>query len=327
MGTREFGLRVVCVVVTEMVCFTAAGFAVEPEAVTVYEGEAVSEWVPPSDTAQALKLDSYPTTSLLMAGTHKDVAAGDTVDVDSTKWLSITVTNDWASKYMFRGLDIHNDSGAYQPSVEFNLKNGLTFGLWTSFASGDRDVIADPVPDVGGNTRRDFDEFDYYASYSCSPLKGIDLEIGWVYYDFPHLNSNWDYHEPYGIVTLSSLPLSPYFGAYYGFPKHENVGLVGNGWNTTFGVSHSVPMGCLPLCGNDPLSLDLSWEIWHQGGQFDLPTGWVAQIFGLTTTIPLGNNLEFTPAIYWQDSLDSLAGEATNDEDEWWTSLSLAYTW
>ena len=252
-------------------------------------------------------------------------------EAGSGSGLSIDVTLDWASKYMFRGFDVYDDSGAWQPSVEVGLwDTGITLGWWASYASSDRNQVlfydyADEAKGegptiIGSTSRRDLDEHDYYAYYNCSPVDGVDMELGWIYYDFIHLDSYSDYHEPYGVITLSCLPLSPYFGAYYGFPKHDSVG--GEGWNTTIGVSHSAEL-CQSFCGQGPMTLDLAADVWYNGGQYNVDTGWSHATFGGSLGIPLSEKLSFSPGVYYQLSME----DTINPEDEWWTVMSLSYSW
>lgn len=275
--------------------------------------ETSSDWV--AESVSAPQAAQAETPNYWMAEGTGEEAAEVVTEEDAASGLSIDLTMDWASKYMFRGFDVYDDSGAWQPSLELGLwDSGITVGWWASYASSDRNQV--PVT----LSRRDLDEHDYYASYSCSPVEGVDMELGWIYYDFIHLDSEYDYHEPYGVLTLSCLPLSPYFGAYYGFPKHDEVG--GEGWNTTLGVSHSADL-CQSFCGQGPLSLDLSAEVWYNGGQYNVDTGWSHAIFGSALNMPLSEKLTFTPGVYYQVSME----DDINDEDEWWTMLSLAYSW
>lgn len=296
--------------------------------------ETTDDWTAAASPAPVAEA---PDTSYWVAeGTGADPAATVVAaDAQSGSKLGIDVSLDWVSKYMFRGFDVHDDSGAFQPSVELSLGDcGLTLGWWASYSSHDRGhtlsyIYPDDIPDavkggevqpIGRISRRDLDEHNYYASYSCSPVDGIDMELGWIYYDFIHLDSTYDYHEPYGVLTLSCLPLSPYFGAYYGFPKHDSVG--GEGWNTTLGVSHSKDL-CQSFCGQGPISLDLAADVWYNGGQYNVDTGWSHATFGGALNIPLSEKLTFSPGLYYQLSME----DTINEEDEWWTTLSLAYSW
>ena len=325
MGTKEFGQGMVCLVVVGLICLSTVGFAVEPSALTVNEEGAVSAWIPPSDTAQNLELAPQPDREVWMADSSAStlLAQADSgsaiapVESSAAEGLSISVTGDWASKYMFRGFDILDDSGAWQPSVDIGLwDTGLHLNWWASYSSHDRGKDLSCTTD-----RHDLDEHDYGIYWEGSIAEYIDVTLGFWYYDFIHLDSDSDFYEWYGVFTLSQLPLSPYFGAYYGHEKHDNTS--GEGWNTTFGVSHAVPLGGLTFCGSDPLALDLAADVWYNGGQYNVDTGWTHATFGGSITIPLAENLEFTPGVHYQLSME----DTVNEEDEWWATLSLAYTW
>jgi len=48
---------------------------------------------------------------------------------------------------------------------------------------------------------------------------------------------------------------------------------------------------------------------------------WSHAVFGVSTDFDLGNNLSFTPAVYYQSSWE----DSVNTEDEAWVSLSMKY--
>jgi len=48
---------------------------------------------------------------------------------------------------------------------------------------------------------------------------------------------------------------------------------------------------------------------------------WSNAVFGISTSFDLGNNLSFTPGLYYQSSWD----DSVNPEDEFWVSLGMAY--
>jgi len=54
-------------------------------------------------------------------------AAEEEAALEPSKPLTITIKGDWVSKYMFRGADVLDDRGAYQPSVDIGLDCGLHF--------------------------------------------------------------------------------------------------------------------------------------------------------------------------------------------------------
>jgi len=48
---------------------------------------------------------------------------------------------------------------------------------------------------------------------------------------------------------------------------------------------------------------------------------WSRANLGVSTSFQMADNLDFTPALYYQISMD----DSVNDEDEVWTSLGLTY--
>jgi hypothetical protein len=244
-------------------------------------------------------------------------------DAEEEKWLSISVSNDWVSKYMFRGFDVLDDRGAWQPSVDLEFGDtGLHFNWWASMAltsRGDEDAVFDSYPS------RDFDEFDYTLYYTRSFCdEFFETETGIIYYDtFGFPKDDLDFWDAYGKVTLAKLPLSPHADFYYSWPVHRSVGW--EGWSTCLGVSHTVELGCLPVFSQDPMELALSADIWYNGGSLvpGVETGWTHAVFGGSLTIPLPHGLSLSPGVWYQESME----DTINPENEWWTTVSLAYEW
>lgn len=349
------GQKFLLMVLVALVSFGTA-FAEAPEQIGLYESNGLDEWIPTSAPLSVEPVAGYtatpdytgytdsqavaysepaaqPDTSLWLAASHEEAAAEMAeAPAEPAKPLEISVSADWVSKYMFRGFDVLDDSGAYQPSVDIGLGCGLHFNWWASYSSHDRgkDLIYEEVEiddDKGEGTvlvpvldRHDLDEHDYTVYWGGDIADCIDVELGFIYYDFIHLDSRADFMEYYGTFTLSDMPLSPYFGAYYGHEKHDDT--LGEGWNTVIGGSHSLPL-CGLTCGGTELTLDLAADVWYNGGQYNVDTGWSHATFGGGVTFPLCENLEFTPGLYYQLSME----DEINDEDEWWATLSLAYTW
>jgi len=176
-------------------------------------------------------------------------------------------------------------------------------------------TLVDPTEGIGMNTTT-----LYYSNSLCDC---VDIETGVTYYDFPDWHTstydNIDWWEWYGTATLSSCPLSPYLTAYYGWPDaHDDGGADLSGWMLTSGVSHSVP-----LCG---LNIDLYSDIWYINGEYGFDPGWSHCTFGASTDIDLCGGLTFTPGIHYQVMIeDDVDDDAVNEDDELWTTLSLAY--
>ncbi|KXK31675.1 MAG: hypothetical protein UZ16_OP3001002783 [Candidatus Hinthialibacteria bacterium OLB16] len=264
----------------------------------------------------------------------KDAPSEAALEADSH--IDITIKADWVSKYMFRGIDVLDDRGAYQPSVDIGLwDSGLHLVFWASLASSGRYSHGTYVPDGNGNLQLvdsgsprtdELDEFDYTVYYTKSCLNDcLSTEVGMTYYDiFNQDSEKLDVWEWYGKFTLSKMPLQPHVYFYYDVPKRRANG--GEGWMTCLGGSHSCELGAMPLFGsNDPVTLSFSGDVWYNGGGYfpGIDTGWTHAVFGSAMTIPLCHDLTFTPGIYYQISME----DTINKDDELWTQLSLAYSW
>jgi len=95
---------------------------------------------------------------------------------------------------------------------------------------------------------------------------------------------------------------------------------------TCLGGSHTCELGAFPCFGStDPMSLTFTGDLWYNGGAYyyGVDTGFTHAVFGSALTIPLCHNISFTPGVYYQLSME----DTINEDDEWWTQLSLAYTW
>ncbi|MCA9450887.1 MAG: hypothetical protein KC931_27435, partial [Candidatus Omnitrophica bacterium] len=98
-----------------------SGWSAPQQGADVYSdlgyAEASSDWSSDTSTvAQGGQDQNY-----WVAENPGDDAGSAMVAEDTRGGLGIDVTLDWTSKYMFRGFDVLDDSGAFQPSVEFSL--------------------------------------------------------------------------------------------------------------------------------------------------------------------------------------------------------------
>jgi len=149
-------------------------------------------------------------------------AAGDNV--------SLTVTTDYVSDYVFRGFSLADS--AIQPGVELGLGDFYA-GAWVSTGIGDTSFAA-------------LDELDVYAGYGFSLSDTVSADLGVTYYHYPDLPGSFlsednGTYEVYAGLSLDSL-LSPSAYIYYDFTL-EALTLEGS-------VGHSVPLG-------DKTSIDL----------------------------------------------------------------------
>lgn len=117
---------------------------------------------------------------------------------------SAQVAVDVVSAYVFRGATV-NDEINVQPGFETGIfGDAVTVGTWATF----------------NTDSSDFEEIDYYISYSL-PLgedSPIAIDIGYTEYTYPGaVNEGIDAdREPYISFASTSLPFDVSLGVYYG---------------------------------------------------------------------------------------------------------------
>jgi uncharacterized protein (TIGR02001 family) len=100
----------------------------------------------------------------------------------------VSVTADFASAYVFRGVTF-NDEAVFQPGIEAGLAvpeeyGSLSIGAWGNYDIGD----------YGGSIESsEFSEVDWYMSYGLPTLiEGLDLFVGYTDYTYPSAGGDAD---------------------------------------------------------------------------------------------------------------------------------------
>ena len=229
----------------------------------------------------------------------------------------------YQSKYIWRGFDVFRDKSAIQPSINLDLF-GTGFGVGIT---GHR----------ANSSGRELEErWDYYVYYGGKlfedEMYATNWRMGYVHYNFPEFSSHergspdlselhwilsWPNVCPAGVVPSYVLvKLWPYNS---GSLQPETSGFA-HIFMLDYGMK--VP-GILP--DTDEQILRLHSELVFNDGVH--PAGgnadhdWSNIVFGVETDFDLGNNLCFTPGLYFQVSMD----DSVNDEDETWVNLGLKY--
>ncbi len=236
------------------------------------------------------------------------------------KELGITFDTTYVSKYIWHGINFYgHDNSATQPSIDVDLwGTGFGMTLWHSRANR------------GGF--RDLEEFDYILYYSNSVFEdtpcATDYAVSWLYYDFTDATTrDSDLQE---LIMQFSLPnilpgdiVPTYFvgklwPARSGSTVLKDIG----GWVHVLGLGYdwTIP-GFLPDSSEQVVSLiaDITYNDGYGGVGVD--HDWSHATLGASTSFQIADNLTFTPALYYQISMD----DSVNDEDELWTALSLTY--
>lgn len=117
----------------------------------------------------------------------------------SAKDWSVTLDSTFASKYLWRGINIVDDP-VWQPSVAFAWK-GLTLNVWANL----------DLTDING-FRHNFTEVDYTVDYTFPVSDKVKLSVGTIRYTFPHTGFPTT-QEVYAGVSLDA-PLAPALKVY-----------------------------------------------------------------------------------------------------------------
>ena len=248
--------------------------------------------------------------------------------------LGITFDTTWVSKYIWRGIDLMDDKAAIQPSVNFDLGNGLSANIWASYpcSSGD-----------SGFSTVNATEYDYSLTYSGTTCEGTANEIAyalsWIYYDFIDQPSKLgDAQEinlsvampklcPGGVVP--SYTIVKMWAAESSAPASSL-----SGWIHVVGLDYGLNAGSI-FENNPEQIINLSWDITYNDGAgapgtYNKATGvttpsnvdhdWSHMTFGASTAIEIPGGLgTFTPGIFYQVTMDK---SVNADQDELWTGLS-----
>jgi hypothetical protein len=242
----------------------------------------------------------------------------------------------WDSKYIWRGFDIYDDVSVTHFLADLNLFE-TGFGL----------SVAGHRANSGGFEDRE--RWDYTAYYQNDLFTGqahaTQFRFGWVYYDYPELNEGESLNFQEGHLLLSWPGILPVKGLC---PAYEMIKLwpansgsplpdSASGWMHVFMLDYgfSIP-GIIPeipehviklhseIIYNDGVTITPAeprsdWTIVYPNPDHD----WSNAVLGASTDLNLGRHITFTPAVYYQITLNDTINE---DDNELWVSLGLKYT-
>lgn len=255
-----------------------------------------------------MKIKSMLVIGLCCIGTFT-FAQTDQIQQDEPK-LGIEFDATWASKYIWRGMDLYDDHAAFQPSINFDLfGTGFSVNVWESSACGSGFVSSD--------------ELDYTVTYQNSVFNDsklqTDYSLSWLYYDYFRISSdeadsqefNMSLSWPNACPVITPTYTISYLYAAKGSSPASSLEMEGFAHILGFTYDCNIPETDLPLT--------FSWDITYNDGQGDssIDHDWSHITWGLSTGIDFGPG-RFTPAVYYQTSMDS----SVNNEDEFWTTLS-----
>jgi hypothetical protein len=238
-----------------------------------------------------------------------------------------TVDFTYVCKYMWRGFDMYNNAGAYQPSVDFRHENGFGANVWMSIP--DRGGAMDEDLQLGRWDMAELHYTLYYAGTMGEACYQTNYKIGYRYYDFFKMNSkDIDSHEAFieaEFPQITGNAIVPHVAVYQMWPTSmdDSSDIAEEPSSTTF---YQAGFSCLlPTEEQLPgLPLTFSWDLqFIDGDGLLVDTDWSHMVWGLKTEFdcPM-TGAKVIPAAYFQNSFE----ETVNNEDEFWVGLSYLFT-
>lgn len=234
--------------------------------------------------------------------------------------LGVTVDVTYVSRYIWRGFDTYpNNHSATQPSINIDFYgSGFCMNVWWSRANG--------------SGFESSEEIDYTLYYCNSLFKdesyATEYTIGWIYYSYPdepkRAANMQEVYTTFSWPNICPAGLVPSYTIVSTWPSESESDISDySGWLHIFGLGYDLTVPGF-LAGAKEQILHLSAETIYNDSAYGsaIDHDWSHAVFGITTSFDLSDNLTFTPGFYYQSSWD----DSVNASDEYWTSLSLTYT-
>lgn len=249
--------------------------------------------------------------------------------------LGVTLDATWVSKHLWYGVDVLDDKGAFQPSVDVDLfGSGFSINVWASYPTAVGDM--NKGGGSAGTSRVDATRYDYTAAYSTVFCEGepgaVAVTAHWRYYDFiDQQNEAGDAQEAGVQIALPELCPAGVVPSYFvgriwpaagsagtnsaGTPKPD-LPMDYDGWVHIFGLAYDWKLpGLTPDTPEQVISLSAAAV--YNDGFTDNAAGtvdhdWSHALFGVSTSLELAENVHLTPAVYYQSSWE----DSVNPEDE-----------
>jgi hypothetical protein len=236
---------------------------------------------------------------------------------DAPKDWTISVNVPYASKYVWRGIDVV-DAGVAQPSVSISAK-GLALTVWGNVETTDENKgVYTGIDDPTGKTT----EIDTTLSYSGA-WKKLTYGLGAIHYDFPNTGFP-ETTELYASLGLA-VPAAPTLTVY----KDVDEAL---GYYTTLAVSHTFADFWKPA---KAVSVSLALSGYAAYGSEDYcefyfgkdGAGFTDAYAGAGLPVKLGPYFSLTPGFAYATVLDKdlRDGREHNDNAVWSVNAGLSF--
>ncbi len=248
--------------------------------------------------------------------------------------MGVTLDVTYASKYLFRGIDIYDDVSAWQPSIMMDLwDTGFYSKVWMSYpgSGGDTDNYTTTIVDGSdvGRSRVNATEYRYIGGYKTVLFEGqnckTNVDISYTYYDF--IDEPGDDADSMEIGAMFSMPhiigggIVPHFYSGRIWQAASDSGLpdvVGGpfgGWVHLMGFNYNFEMenqGCT-------LPMTFTSNLVYNDGYYGVDHDWSHATFGLATKMDVAG-FDLKPGLYFQKSME----DSANTEDELYTTISMS---
>lgn len=231
-----------------------------------------------------------------------------------------TVDLSYTSRYIWRGYDILDNAGAFQPSIDLSHESGWGVSIWMSY------------PERGGSSndvdsRVNLTEYDYTLYYTGKALAGdvweTNYKIGWRYYDYIDTYTKaMDKQEVFVEAEMPKLTgnaIVPHVAVYQVWPSRSNSDIKdASGTIYVMGFNYLLPTEeQLPN-----LPLTFSWDLVYNDGVMYSDHDLSHMVWGLKTqmTCPF-TGAKIVPAFYFQNSFE----DTVNTSDEYWGTISYSF--
>lgn len=217
--------------------------------------------------------------------------------------VSVGVTADFFSKYVWRGINVVDD-WVFQPGASVGYK-GLTGSIWGNLE----------MTDETGHSG-EFTEVDYTIDYSGQITDVIGFSVGAIYYDFPNtgLDGTTELYWGFAFDVL----LSPSITVYHDVDEVD-------GTYASVGIGHSLTLPESVPIGVD-LSAKLGWGDSDYNAGYWLTSGAELNDLTLSAAFPFSlGPVSVTPSVHYVALLGSDIRDAVADDDVVYAGVGLAY--
>jgi len=212
----------------------------------------------------------------------------------------------YVSKYVWRG-SVANPDPAFQPSLTFTHKNGMSLNLWGS------------IDTTGINTEKSrFTEIDYTLNYAWNAGK-MAMNAGVVDYVFPNTAIKTT-SEVYACACLGG-KFSPAISVNYDFVEARG-----------FYTAISAGYDCAMRWNKDAaIKMNFSGKLGFATADFNNYLYGVDKStltdFLLSASVPVkvANSVSITPSLNYSRVMDKSLRDAVKDPDNFFTSLTASY--